>query len=448
LAATLTHAPKSHDPARPEIRQGYLEKIRIKGKACRLLDKKLRAWHEESTSGLNAVHRHLLRWVRSVRIGRYAPKALDPTLESYPMDRVHHDNIAGLSRSAPSLAIPLTKRNYGRVHTPISYGWKGFRNFLTIDGAHLVGIDLRNSQPLLFGLVLKALQHNGGQIPAWLTPATEERDVGYLHLPLMHTANSADDGRNSTDESTNASTIPSTTAPTGNGGQRERDANPFIMTKLFGYNTDIRLTEVPVEQGNCDIILADVDLRGNDLRGNLFASSEEVRRYVELCEAGRFYDLLLARLDNPSVDRSEFKVRMFRNVFFGRDQNSKHTPEWRLFAAEFPTIAGLIQELKRRYSHSAVAWVLMRIESSLIIDRICRRLMDEAPNVPVITIHDMILTTRKNRCHVEQIVREEYAQVGLRPKLNIEDYGQMAPPKRTPKQKRKRRSRHDPERAA
>jgi hypothetical protein len=88
------------------------------------------------------------------------------------------------------------------------------------------------------------------------------------------------------------------------------------------------------------------------------------------------------------------------------------------------------------------------VESSLIIDRICRRLMEEAPDVPVVTIHDMNLTTSKNRRRVEQVLCEEYARVGLHPTLNIEDYGRQPPPKRTPKPRRRRRRRHDPDQAA
>jgi hypothetical protein len=156
----------------------------------------------------------------------------------------------------------------------------------------------------------------------------------------------------------------------------------------------------------------------------------------------------LKRLDDPSVDRSEFKVRMFRNVFFGEDRKTRHTPEWKHFTTEFPTIAGVIRELKRRYGHGVVAWLLTRVESGLIIDRICRRLMVEAPDVPLVTIHDMILTTSKNCRRVEHVAREEYALVGLHPTLNNVNYGQQPPPKRTPKPKRRRRRRHDPDRAA
>jgi hypothetical protein len=422
---------------------GGLEKIRIKGKACRLLDKKLRSWHEESMSGLNEVHRHLLRWVREVRIGRYAQTALDETLDSYPMDLVQHDNIKSLSRPSRSLANPLKKCNYGRVHTPVSYGWKGFRYHLTINGARLAGIDMRNSQPLLFGLVLSALHQNGGRIPTWLAPATEDRDVGYLELSQAVNTQRADENvKHEESPTTHKDTqkLPIEKKMDQGGGE-----NPFIMTELSGHDSGPRLTEVLVEQRDCAVTSNNVYLKGEGTKEVFYASPVEIQRYVELCEAGQFYDQLLKQLDDPSVDRSEFKVRMFRNVFFGKDEDCKYTPEWKHFAAEFPTIAGVIRGLKRRYGNGAVAWLLMRVESSLMIDRICRRLMVEAPDVPVVTIHDMILTTSKNCRRVEQVVREEYARVGLQATLNNEDYGQQPPPKRTPKPKRRRRRRHDPD---
>jgi hypothetical protein len=209
------------------------------------------------------------------------------------------------------------------------------------------------------------------------------------------------------------------------------------MTELCGHSSQSELTKTPCGEETYVVPLADVYL-------SFSANPVEIERYVKLCEHGEFYDLLLKRLGDRELDRSEFKVRMFRNVFFGKDQNSKFTREWKLFAAEFPSIAGVIRELKRRYGHNAVAWVLMRVESSLIINRICRRLMGEAPDIPVITIHDMLLTTPKNLDHVERVVREEYARVGLVPTLNNEDYRLMPEPKRAPKPKRKRRRRGYP----
>ena len=55
------------------------------------------------------------------------------------------------------------------------------------------------------------------------------------------------------------------------------------------------------------------------------------------------------------------------------------------------------------------------LESSLIIGRICRRIMDESPETTVITLHDQLLTTPHCVEYVERVMREEFEQVGLKP---------------------------------
>ena len=75
------------------------------------------------------------------------------------------ENLRWLADHRSTILIPLTRCPYGRIHTPVAHGWKGFRRFLTIDGAHLVGMDIRNAQPLILGLVLRQMSGNGGKIP-------------------------------------------------------------------------------------------------------------------------------------------------------------------------------------------------------------------------------------------------------------------------------------------
>jgi hypothetical protein len=416
-----------------------IEKFLIRGKAERLLNKKLQHWHNEATSSLNDVHRYLIGWLREVRIGRYAVHSLDENLESYSVDRVQHDNIKALASPTRSLMFPLKKCRFGRVHSPVSYGWKGFRRFLTIKNARLVGIDLRNSQPLLFGLVLLALRQNCGRLPDWLVLATEERDVGYLDVTRFADVRRTDEeckrhARPTIEEDPNSSW-----SSPRNTMQKREDQGPFIMAEVSANSVNPSSTEVAIAAETYVHTSNNIYPTGESAAQVLCASHDEIETYVTLCEAGQFYDYLMHRHPDLNLTRSEFKVRMFRNVFFGHHEKSKFTPEWKQFSAEFPAIAGIIRELKQVYGHAVIAWILMRVESTLIIDRVCRRLMNESPEAPVVTIHDSILTTPKYRDKIEKVVLEEYGSVGLRPTLNIEDYAQQPLPHRMAKPRRSTR---------
>lgn len=49
---------------------------------------------------------------------------------------------------------------YGRVHSNLTNLWSGLRRHLRVRGERLVNLDIRNSQPLLFGIILKNYYRN------------------------------------------------------------------------------------------------------------------------------------------------------------------------------------------------------------------------------------------------------------------------------------------------
>jgi len=56
--------------------------------------------------------------------------------------------------------------------------------------------------------------------------------------------------------------------------------------------------------------------------------AEEVDRYVQLCEEGRFYDWMMQEFKIPSEERDAFKRRVFKYVLFGRPERCCHSNEW------------------------------------------------------------------------------------------------------------------------
>ena len=77
--------------------------------------------------------------------------------------------------------------------------------------------------------------------------------------------------------------------------------------------------------------------------------AEEVDRYVQLCEHGRFYDWMMEKFRIPSENRGRFKQRVYKYVMFGKHERSRHSNEWKLFEGAFPHIAKLIAGIKREH---------------------------------------------------------------------------------------------------
>ena len=93
-----------------------------------------------------------------------------------------------------------------------------------------------------------------------------------------------------------------------------------------------------------------------------------------------------------------------------------------MFRSLFPNVYEVITEIKRNdYKH--LAHVLQRVESSLIVNRVARRCMEEMPETFVATIHDSILTTPDAAGAVTSFMMRAFAQVGLLPTIRVEDPG-------------------------
>jgi hypothetical protein len=105
---------------------------------------------------------------------------------------------------------------------------------------------------------------------------------------------------------------------------------------------------------------------------------------------------------------------LFSDVFYGRTRAV--TPLTDLFRTEFPTVFDFICEQKSS-GYQELARNMQRAEANLMIDTVCLRLMKHHPEIPVVTIHDSILTTAEHLPTVKRIITEEFARMGLKPTL-------------------------------
>lgn len=141
----------------------------------------------------------------------------------------------------------------------------------------------------------------------------------------------------------------------------------------------------------------------------------DLSAYLELCETGRLYESLMP----PDSDRGTFKKLFFRDVLYGMD---RHPSKVRArFAESFPTVAEVITALKSD-DYRRLARLMQHQESSLFIGRVCRRLQKSRPSMPLLTIHDSLVTTEEHIEYVRAALLDEFTRIGVVPHLKRENW--------------------------
>lgn len=145
----------------------------------------------------------------------------------------------------------------------------------------------------------------------------------------------------------------------------------------------------------------------------------DVIEFIDLCERGGLYDNLMRRLGIPAQRRRGFKRLFFSQVFFCKIKTTGRVRE--LFARDFPIVYKAINDLKRK-DYRQLAYLLQAHESKIMIDVICRRILDELPGTFIATIHDSIMTTAEKADEVKTIMVREFQRFGLNPTIRLEEY--------------------------
>ncbi len=148
---------------------------------------------------------------------------------------------------------------------------------------------------------------------------------------------------------------------------------------------------------------------------------QDVQDYVKLTGQGRLYDYLMEKMGVKYKNRQVFKRRFFEQVFYCKP--SEYKAQMReAFKSLFPNVQKAIEDLKAQ-DYKNAPLTLQRREAQFIIHGVCRRMFEESPEAPVLTIHDSLLTTADWMCQVEEIMNEEFLRLGVRPTLTVKGYG-------------------------
>jgi hypothetical protein len=262
----------------------------------------------------------------------------------------------------------LTCDKYGRVHTAITRLPRSQRCCLAVDGQPLHGIDLANSQPLFLGIIARRFytdRHVRTSLRKWKP----------LQKPLSY-------GRGTTP--------------------------PHPPITMSGKS---QMVETKEGYGNRLATVFGLELSGDDSTPR----SSGLDEYLNHCRDGSLYE----RLMDPGDDRGRLKKKLFADVLYGRDNYP--SPLRERFHKRYPAIGFMLSELKAS-EFRRPSWLMQHVESRLFIGRICGRIREQQPDIPLVTIHDSLLTTPAYVDYVEAVARSEFECLGVSPKFHRESY--------------------------
>ena len=263
----------------------------------------------------------------------------------------------------------IKEDNDGRVHHPVTRLPKSIRHSILVDGESIHEIDVVNCQPLLLPLIYRSWNDSGrcfARIP-----------LGTL---VKYSDSSARDR-----------------------GERE----PLLCV-------------VP----------------------------REIVEFVSWCERGEVYERL-AEMAGWSVgdesSRESVKVRVYRNLLYAdgaglqRDDNTLA----KAFRERFPDLYAMLWSAQHRtlvdartrsrvrsvasapsgktsiIRKSVLPFYMQRIESQIVVRGVVPRWMNEKPGRFLATIHDSLLVAESDAEDAAQMLRDEFAAVGLFPQVKV-----------------------------
>ena len=253
--------------------------------------------------------------------------------------------------------------NVHRLHSTISNLKSEIRNCITYNGKHLVSIDVKNSQPYISTGILKSSFWDLSR-----KFCTKYDFKGYLSIDLI---------------------------------------SKSLLKEIFQDN-------------------------GKELFSFIMLSksaetkySSDLQRYADLVRQGRFYEYLADEIGQELgidySDRKKVKAVVFQVLFTdNRYLGQEDARPKKIFKDRFPDVYALFAMIKR-HDKTYLPRLLQRIESHLMLLVIAKRIARERSGLPILTIHDSIVTTVGNEEYVQSVLLEEMTRaIGFAPKLSLE----------------------------
>ena len=155
---------------------------------------------------------------------------------------------------------------------------------------------------------------------------------------------------------------------------------PFILGRHIG---EIRQTQ----EGGGSIV-------GEEFSADLDIKSEIQTVALSLGVIfGSFYERVGVSLAPPITDRNMVKALFFESLY-GNLDTTKNSRIFKQIKKVSPPFAAAILDIKKD-KHQELSHQLQQVESQIVIEGCCRSLMQNFPSIPLLTVHDEIMTTKQ-----------------------------------------------------
>jgi hypothetical protein len=380
------------------------------------LIKKIMAWRAKEFRDIRLpLHRDLRRLVKSLTIDEQA--ALQ-AVQGGPFER--SAQLAMIQRIVSGDFFTVVDR-FGRFHSNLTNLKATLRPFLRYHGSRLCNLDIANSQPMIFCLLLvNSLSHDDKLDNLIDHSFPETRNTHYIeidqdYLNSIHAWNQTEEGiEEEVEEISNHNNMQGDHLHLLDNRQ---NPSAYLDYQVEGQGGSRNTPILHANEAEDDYnIIPEGDLQRASNRQDL---PQDVIEFINLCEQGVLYDDLMRRLGIGASRRKGFKRLIFSQVFFGKNKQTGKVRE--LFARDFPTVYKAINDLKRK-DYRQLAYLLQAYESKIMIDVICRKILDELPGTFIATIHDSIMTTPEKADQIKAIMVREFQRFGLNPTIRVESY--------------------------
>jgi hypothetical protein len=302
----------------------------------------------------------------------------------------HAELVAGAIKSGDPAYRWMIECRYGRMHSVATQMPRVLRPALRMDGERMAEIDVGATQPTIVGVMAARAQARGR---AGERASSEEERPGDGQ---QHAA----------------------------GGRRAggRGAHS-LMTPAFTPVLDIEHDSMYPD--DCfDELSHHCDHATTKIPGRVIHASNlpsDLAEYLDACVSNRYHEEFADTIGMPCETPVERAAVKRASCWLLMGEPAAGCPQWRRYAERWPSAAGYLERIKRG-DYRRAAHLFQRVESDLVIRGACAILARERPEIPIITIHDCIMTTERYVGVVVEALQRPWKELGVIPALKIQRY--------------------------
>lgn len=151
------------------------------------------------------------------------------------------------------------------------------------------------------------------------------------------------------------------------------------------------------------------------------ALPHDIQDFIKLCEEGSIYECILdaycKHYPNSKAKRKRFKIRFISEVLYCKN-DVKQSRIRKLFVDLFPNVQMAISKEKAT-DYKKLALMMQRDEADFVINHVCKTLIEKNPAIPILSIHDALLTTPEYKDDVLLTLANEFAKRNIMPSVKV-----------------------------